>query len=115
MSVESRDEVVQDPNYAVRCRSRKYDPLRLWQAILNVCKADCIINLGQVQELKVRKGYQNIRTSTEVGRRHSSVIYDGRTIGRKKTQQQKLKQTSENNKGTPESEMSAETQGLVQH
>jgi hypothetical protein len=27
---------------------QKYDPEKLWQAILNVHKADCISNLGHV-------------------------------------------------------------------
>jgi hypothetical protein len=52
MTGESRDEVAQDPDYAVW--SKQYDPEKLWQAIMKVHKADCISNIGQVQELNTK-------------------------------------------------------------
>jgi hypothetical protein len=59
MSVESKDEVPQDPDY-VTWHAEK-DPEKLWKAIVKTHKVDCISNVTAVQELTARKAYQNIK------------------------------------------------------
>jgi hypothetical protein len=59
MSVESKDEVTQEPNYEV-WHSEK-DPEKLWQAIIKTHKVDCVSNVTAVKELAARKAYQNIK------------------------------------------------------
>jgi hypothetical protein len=59
MSVESRDEVAQDPDY-VTWHAEK-DPEKLWKAIVKTHKVDCVSNVTAVQELTARKAYQNIK------------------------------------------------------
>jgi hypothetical protein len=59
MSVESRDEVAQDPDYATW--HAENDPEKLWQAIVKMHKVDCVSNVTAVQELTARKAYQNIK------------------------------------------------------
>jgi hypothetical protein len=53
MSVESRDEVAQDPDY-VTWHAEK-DPEKLWKAIVKTHKVDCVSNVTAVQELTARK------------------------------------------------------------
>jgi hypothetical protein len=59
MSVESRDEVAQDPDY-VTWHAEK-DPEKLWKAIVKKHKVDCVSNVTAVQELTARKAYQNVK------------------------------------------------------
>jgi len=59
MSVESRDEVSQQPNYAVWHVEK--NPEQLWQAIVRTHKVDCVSNVTEVMTLAARKAYQNIK------------------------------------------------------
>jgi hypothetical protein len=59
LSAESKDEVAQDKDY-VTWHAEK-DPEKLWQAIIKTHKVDCASNVTAVQELTVRKAYQNIK------------------------------------------------------
>jgi flagellar basal body rod protein FlgC len=59
MSVESRDKVSQQPNYAVW--HVKKDPEKLWQGIVKMHKVDCVSNMTEVMTLAARKAYQNIK------------------------------------------------------
>jgi hypothetical protein len=58
MSVESKDEVAQEPEYNVWHAEK--DPKKLWQAIVRTHKVDCVSNVTAVKELTARKAYQNI-------------------------------------------------------
>jgi hypothetical protein len=58
MSVESKDEVAQDKDYPTW--SKSLDAEKLWQAIVNTHKIDCVSNTDEVMELTARKAYQNI-------------------------------------------------------
>jgi hypothetical protein len=58
-SVESRDEVSQQPNYAVWHVEK--DPEKLWQAFVKMHKEYCVGNLTEVMTLAARKAYQNIK------------------------------------------------------
>jgi hypothetical protein len=58
MSVESKDEVAQDKDYPTW--SKALDAEKLWQAIVNTHKIDCLSNINEVMELMARKAYQNI-------------------------------------------------------
>jgi hypothetical protein len=59
MSVESRDEVSQQPNYAA-WHAQKY-PEKLWQAIVKTHQVDCVSNIMEVMMLAARKASQNIK------------------------------------------------------
>jgi hypothetical protein len=59
MSVESRDEVAQEPNYD--SWHAKKDPEKLWQVIIKMHKVDCVSSVTAVKELAARKAYQNIK------------------------------------------------------
>jgi hypothetical protein len=59
MSVESKDEVTQEPDYDVWHAEK--DPEKLWQAIVKTHKVDCVSNVTAVKELTSRKAYQNIK------------------------------------------------------
>ena len=59
MSVESKDEVAQEPNYDT-WHSEK-DPEKLWQAIIETHKVDCVSSVSAIKELAARKAYQNIK------------------------------------------------------
>jgi hypothetical protein len=59
ISVESKDEVAQEPDYEVR--QNTMDPEKLWQAIVKTHKVDCVSNVTQVKELTARKAYQMIK------------------------------------------------------
>ena len=59
MSVESKDEVAQEPDYDVWHAEK--DPEKLWQAIVKTHKVDCVSNVTAVKELTSRKAYQNIK------------------------------------------------------
>jgi hypothetical protein len=59
MSVDSRDEVSQQPNYAVWHVEK--DPEQLWQVIVRTHKVDCVSNVTEVMTLAARKAYQNIK------------------------------------------------------
>jgi hypothetical protein len=48
MSVESRDKVSQERNYALWHADK--DPERLWQTILRTHKVDCMSNINEVME-----------------------------------------------------------------
>jgi len=65
MSVESRDEVSQQPNYAVWHMEK--DPEQLWQAIVGTHKVDCVSNVTEVMTLAARKAYQNIKQGASEG------------------------------------------------
>jgi hypothetical protein len=58
MSVESRDEVAQEPDYPTWYAEK--DPEKLWQAMVKTHKVDCTSNVDEVMELAARKAYQNI-------------------------------------------------------
>jgi hypothetical protein len=66
MSVESRDEVSQQPNYAVWHIEK--DPEQLWQAIVRTHKVDCVSNVTEVVTLAARMAYQNIKQGARNGR-----------------------------------------------
>jgi hypothetical protein len=55
MSIESRDEVAQEPNYDT------WHAEKLWQAIIKMHKVDCVSSVTAVKELAARKAYQNIK------------------------------------------------------
>jgi hypothetical protein len=59
MSMESKDEVAQEPNYEVWHAEK--DPEQLWQAIIKTHKVDCVSNVMAVKELAARKAYQSIK------------------------------------------------------
>jgi hypothetical protein len=59
MSVESKDEIAQDPEYEDWHAEK--DPEKLWKAIVRTHKADFVSNVMAIQELTARKAYQNIR------------------------------------------------------
>lgn len=59
MSVESRDEVSQERDYATW--HAKKDSERLWQMTVKMHKVDCMSNVNKVMELVARKAYQNIK------------------------------------------------------
>jgi hypothetical protein len=59
MSIESRDEVVQEPNYDTWHAEK--DAGKLWQAINKTHKVDCVSSVTSVKELAARKAYQNIK------------------------------------------------------
>jgi hypothetical protein len=59
MSVESKDEVAQDPDYEVWHADKDLE--KLWKAIIRTHKVDCISNVTAVKELVARKAYQNIK------------------------------------------------------
>ncbi len=59
MSIESKIEVAQEPDYEVW--HAKKDPEKLWQAIIQTHKVDCVSNVTAVKELAARKAYQNIK------------------------------------------------------
>jgi hypothetical protein len=59
MSIESKDEVAQDPEY--ENLHAKKDPEKLWKAIVRTHKVDCVSSVTAIQELAARKAYQNIR------------------------------------------------------
>jgi hypothetical protein len=59
MSVESKDEVAQEPeNYTWHAEK---DAEKLWQAIIRTHKVDCVSSVTAVKELAARKAYQNIK------------------------------------------------------
>jgi hypothetical protein len=62
MSVESRDEVAQQPDYADWHAEK--DPEKLWQAIIKMHKVDSASHVMEVMELMARKAYQGIRMGT---------------------------------------------------
>jgi hypothetical protein len=62
MSVESRDEVAQQPDYADWHAEK--DPEKLWQAIVKTHKVDSASHVTEVMELTARKAYQGIRMGT---------------------------------------------------
>jgi hypothetical protein len=53
MSLESKDEVAQDPDYDTW--SEATDPEKLWQAIVRTHKIDCVTSVDAVKELAARK------------------------------------------------------------
>jgi hypothetical protein len=59
MSVESKDEVAQEPNYDTWHAEK--DAEKLWQAIIRTHKVDCVSSVTEVKELAARKAYQNIK------------------------------------------------------
>jgi hypothetical protein len=59
MSVESRDEVAQEPDYDTWHAEK--DAEKLWQAIIKMHKVDCVSSITGVKELASRKAYQNIK------------------------------------------------------
>jgi hypothetical protein len=59
MSMESKDEVAQDPDYLTWHTAA--DPKKLWQAIVRTHKVDCVSHVSQVQELAARKACQGIK------------------------------------------------------
>jgi hypothetical protein len=59
MSAESKDEVAQDPNYDNW--SVAMDPEKLWKAIIEMHKVDCVSSIDAVKELAARKAYQMIK------------------------------------------------------
>ncbi len=59
MSLESKDEVSQDPDY-VTWHTEK-DPEKLWQAIIRTHKVDCLSYVDAIKELAARKAYQSIK------------------------------------------------------
>ncbi len=59
MSVESRDKVSQQPNYATWHVEK--DPEKLWQAISKIHEVDCVSNVTEVMTMAARKAYQNIK------------------------------------------------------
>ncbi len=59
MSVESKDEVAQEPNYKVWHAEK--GPEKLWQAIIRTHKVDCVSSVTAVKELAARKAYQSIK------------------------------------------------------
>jgi hypothetical protein len=59
MSVASKDEVAQDP-YSGTWHAEK-DPEKLWQAIIEMHKVNCISNIDAVKEHMTRKVYQDIK------------------------------------------------------
>ncbi len=46
MSVESKDEVAQGPDF--QTWHGAMDPKKLWQAIVKTCKVDCISHVSQI-------------------------------------------------------------------
>jgi hypothetical protein len=62
MSVESRDEVTQQPDYADWHAEK--DPEKLWQVIVKMHKVDSTSHVMEVMELTARKVYQGIRMGT---------------------------------------------------
>ena len=62
MSVESRDEVAQQPEYD-KWHAEK-DPEKLWQAIVKTHKVDSACHVTEMMELTARKAYQGIRMGT---------------------------------------------------
>jgi hypothetical protein len=52
MSMESKDEIAQDPDYQTWRTAT--DPEKLWQAIVRMHKVDCVSHVSQVQELTAR-------------------------------------------------------------
>jgi hypothetical protein len=59
MSLEGKDEVVQDPDYDVL--SEATDPEKLWQVIVKTHKIDCVTSVDTVKELAAGKAYQSIK------------------------------------------------------
>jgi hypothetical protein len=59
MSVESKDEVAQEPSYDTWHAEK--DAEKLWQAIIRTHKVDCVSSVTEVKELAARKAYQNIK------------------------------------------------------
>jgi hypothetical protein len=59
MSAESKDEVAQDPDYDNW--SMATDPEKLWKAIIEMHKVDCVSSVDAVKELAARKAYQSIK------------------------------------------------------
>jgi hypothetical protein len=59
LSKESRDEIVQEPDYEKWHNTT--DPEKLWQAITRMHKVDCVSNVMQVKELTARKAYLTIK------------------------------------------------------
>jgi hypothetical protein len=57
MSVESRDEIPQEPEYEIWHADK--DPKWLWQAVIKPHKVDCVSNVMVIKELVARKAYQN--------------------------------------------------------
>jgi hypothetical protein len=53
MSIESRDKVYQQPDYATWHRDK--DPEKLWQAIAMTHKVDCVSNMTEVMILMARR------------------------------------------------------------
>jgi hypothetical protein len=62
MSVEIRDEVAQQPDFADWHAEK--DPEKLWQVIVKTHKVDSASHVTEVMELKARKAYQGIRMGT---------------------------------------------------
>jgi hypothetical protein len=62
MSVESREEVAQQPDYADWHAEK--DSEKLWQAIIKTHKVDSASHVTEVMELTARKVYQGIRMGT---------------------------------------------------
>jgi hypothetical protein len=62
MSVEIRDEVVQEPDYPIWHADK--NPEKLWQAIVKTHKVVCTSNVDEVMEWAARKAYQNIKMGT---------------------------------------------------
>jgi hypothetical protein len=62
ISVESRDEVAQQPDYADWHAEK--NPEKLWQAIVKIHKVDSASHVTEVMELTARKTYQGIRMGT---------------------------------------------------
>ncbi len=58
LSIESKDEIAQDPEYAVW--SKAMDAEKLWQTIVKAHNVDCVSNKDEVKELTARKSYQNM-------------------------------------------------------
>jgi hypothetical protein len=59
LSVESKDEIAQEPDYDVW--SKALDVEKLWLAVVKTHKVDCISNVDEVRKLSARKAYQNIK------------------------------------------------------
>jgi hypothetical protein len=62
MSVESKDEVAQEPDYDTWHAEK--DAEKLWQAIICTHKVDCVSSVTAVKELASRKAFQKHQART---------------------------------------------------
>lgn len=62
MSVKSRDEVAQEPDYPIQHAEK--NPEKLWQAIAQTHKVDFTIIVNEVMGLAARLANQNIKMGT---------------------------------------------------